>query len=136
MTNGTVVKKNDEWHWQQPSSKCGLALVLLILRLQKEWCCGSYGPNGVCIHWWAVLSPFAGATGSNQCALLPQEGWAWSRGPSPVSAKAPAAAATSPYCFRKEEVHFTFFIFCDSQLCVSDPENQRNDLPHLSKPCT
>jgi len=38
-------------------------------------------------------------TGSNQCALLPQEGWAWSRGPSPVSAKAPAAAATSPYCF-------------------------------------
>jgi len=99
MTNGTVVKKNDEWHWQRPSSKCGLALVLLILRLQKEWCCGSYGPNGVCIHWWAVLSPFAGATGSNQCALLPQEGWAWSRGPSPVSAKAPAAAATSPYCF-------------------------------------
>ena len=45
------------------------------------------------------MSPFAGATGSNQCALLPQEGWAWSRGPSPVSAKAPAAAATSPYCF-------------------------------------
>jgi hypothetical protein len=29
----------------------------------KEWCCGSYGPNGVCIHWWAVSSPFAGVGG-------------------------------------------------------------------------
>jgi hypothetical protein len=36
----------------------------------KEWCCGSYGPNGVCIHWWAVSSPFAGVGGFmafNQC---------------------------------------------------------------------